>query len=192
MKWICLNRAGLLVLLVISLAACTPEGGVRLPSAEPTAYPPPGFAHEVSSPAVELFWNCTRPVPGTLSLEGMAFNPWSGSEIRFLDFDLVGVDSRGSTVSEVSGPAQSLIFGMMRSTPFQLALPTTGSEIRFDLFYQYQYQEPGEGGDGDHRSRLPGGAPSLRLVSSTPLLPGPATQRFMVRDACSETMHRVR
>ena len=193
MKWICLNRAGLLGLLVISLSACAANGGLALQTTPPTPYPPPGFAHEVSSPAVRLFWNCTRPTPDTLALEGLAFNPWSGSEIRFLQFELAGVDSREATVSEVSGPAQSLIFGMRRSTPFQLALPTRGSEIRFDPFYQYQYQEPGEGGgDGGHRSRLPEGVPSVRLVSSTPLLPGPATQRFMVRDACSETMHRAR
>jgi hypothetical protein len=192
MKWICLNRAGFLVLLVISLAACATEGGPWLPFAEPTPYPPPGFAHEVSSPAVRLFWNCTRPAPGTLRLEGMAFNPWSGAEIRFLEFDLVGVDSRGYTVTATSAAARDLIFGMMGSTPFQLELRTTGSEVRFDLFYQYRYQEPGDSGGGEHQASLSTGAPSVRLVSSTPFLLAQATQRFMVRDACSETMHRAR
>jgi hypothetical protein len=166
---------------------------------------------------VELFWNCTRPAPDTLLLEGLAFNPWQGEDIRFLEFDLVGVDARGSTVTEASAAARDLILGMKGSTPFQLALRPTGRETRFDLFYQYQYQEPGDSGGGDNRSSnsrtpfryqyqepgdsgggqpnaaLPSGAPPVRLVASTPFLLAQAPPtRFMVWDVCSETMHRAR
>ncbi len=193
MKRIWRNRAGLLVLLGVGLAACAAEGGLALRTTPPTPYPPPGFAHKVSSPAVELFWNCTRPAPDTLLLEGVAFNPWSGADIRFLEFDLVGVDARGATVTEASAAARDLIFGMMGSTPFQLALRPTGSETRFDLFYQYQYQEPGDSGGGQPNAALPTGAPPVRLVSSTPFLLAQAPPiRFMVWDVCSETMHRAR
>lgn len=191
MRWMRLIRAGFLVLLVIGLAACATEGEPWLPTAEPTPYPPLGFAHQASSLAVELFWNCTHPAPGTLLLEGTAFNLWSGSEISFLEFDLVGVDSHGYTVSQTSGAARDLIFGMMRSTPFQLALPTTGSETRFDLFYQYRFQEPADTGGGGKAS-LPAGAPPVRLVSSEPFLLAQATKPFMVWNVCSETMHRAR
>ena len=193
MKGICLTRAGLLVLLGVSLAACAAEGGRALRTTPPTPYPPPGFAHKVSSPAVELFWNCTRPAPDTLLLEGLAFNPWSGADIRFLEFDLVGVDARGSTVTEASAAARDLILGMMGSTPFQLALRPTGREARFDLFYQYQFQEPGDSGSASQNAALPSGAPPVRLVSSTPFLLAQAPPiRFMVWDVCSETMHRAR
>lgn len=188
------SRAGVLVLLGVGLAACAAEGGLALRTiAPPTPYPPPGFAHKASSPAVELFWNCTRPAPDTLLLEGLAFNPWSGADIRFLEFDLVGVDARGSTVTEASAAARDLILGMMGSTPFQLALRPTGRETRFDLFYQYQFQEPGDSGSASQNAALPRGAPPVRLVASTPFLLAQAPPiRFLVWDVCSETMHRAR
>jgi len=194
MKRIWLNRAGLLVLLGVSLAACAEEGGLALRTTSPTTpYPPPGFAHEASSPAVQLFWNCTRPAPDTLLLDGVAFNPWSGADIRFLEFNLVGVDSRGYTVTEAKAAARDLILGMMGSTPFQLALRPTGSETRFDLFYQYEFQEPGDTGSASQNAALPTGAPPVRLVSSAPFLLAQAPPiRFMVWNVCSETMHRAR
>jgi hypothetical protein len=96
-------------------------------------------------------------------------------------------------VTEASAAARDLILGMMGSTPFQLALRPTGREARFDLFYQYQFQEPGDSGSASQNAALPSGAPPVRLVSSTPFLLAQAPPiRFMVWDVCSETMHRAR
>ncbi|MFI5338693.1 MAG: hypothetical protein ACHQ7N_02505 [Candidatus Methylomirabilales bacterium] len=194
MKWMRWIRAGLLAFLGISLSACAANGGLGRPSADPTPYPPPGLAHQVSSSAVELFWNCAHPQSDTLRLEGIAFNPWYATEIRFLEFDLVGIDAHGATVSETSGAAQQLQFGTMRSTPFELTLRTTGSEVRFDLFYQYQFHEPGDGGGDGNRmgERRPAGVPPVRLVSSSALLLAQANIRFLARDVCSDTQHRAR
>jgi len=56
---------------------------------------------------------------------------------------------------------------MMGSTPFQLALRPTGRETRFDLFYQYQYQEPGDSGDGQR-----GALCEARVLHPVPAGPG--------------------
>lgn len=194
MKGIGWNRAGFLALLGISLAACAANVARGGPTGDFTPYPPPGFAHEVSSAAVELFWNCARPQPDTLVLDGLAFNPWSAAEIRALEFALVGVDARGATVAEIAGEPQSRLLGTMRSTPFRLELRTTGGEARFDLFYRYWYTEPGEGdGHEPQHSKLQGGGPPVQLVSSGPILLAQAANRYlMVYDACSDMQHRAR
>ncbi len=185
-------RLGLLLFLVGGLAACAGAVGPLPPNAEQFPYPPPGFAHRVASPAVELFWNCARPAPDTLEVAGLAFNPWSGEDIQFLKFDLVGVDASGRTVSEATGMARDLSVGTMDATPFQLTLQTAGTETRFDLFYQYRYQEPGDTGGGGERSSLPAGALPVRLAAAGPLLLAQVVQPLVVRDVCAETMHRAR
>ena len=186
--------AGVLVVLVFSLTACAVPPGQGQSTGAFTPYPPPGFTHEVSSSALDLFWNCSHSQPDTLVLKGLAFNPWTGSEIRNLQFALVAVDSRGATLAESTEESENPLLGTMRSTPFQLTLKTTGGEARYDLFYQYFYTEPGEGdGHEPTHSRLPGGGPPVRLVASGPILLAQATNKYlMIRDACSETQHRVR
>lgn len=171
-------RAGLLLLLGMGLSACAADGTSVLSAAAPAPYPPPGYAHRVASSHMELYWNCTRPEPGVLELDGVAVNPWSSQEVRFLEFDLVGVDNYDRTVSDAKGEARDFLLRTNQSTPFNLTLRTAGNEVRFDLFYQYRFQENG--------GRFIAGAPATvpRLLAQT--------QRFMARDVCSETQHRVR
>ena len=191
------RHVGLLVFLGMGLCSCTaPVGGWSGPYGDFTPYPPPGFAHEVASNAVQLFWNCTRPQPDTLVLEGLAFNPWSASEVRDLEFRLVGVDARGWSLTEAKGEAQYRLLGSMRSTPFQVVLRTSGDEARFDLFYRYYYREPSDtdgGSSGPPHSRLPAGEGPVLLASAGPVLLAQATNTYlMVWNACAETMHRAR
>ncbi|MBI4574250.1 MAG: hypothetical protein HY713_13325 [candidate division NC10 bacterium] len=180
MQWRLWMRTAFLGLLGLALAACAGGGSLGLPTVQPTVYPPPGFVHRVASSHVDLYWNCARPAPDELRLEGLAFNPWASQRIRFLEFELVGVDARERTVSEAKGEAGDFLLGTNQSTPFQLNLRPTGSEVRFDLFYQYRFNE---GNDG----RLFAGPPGGR-----PLLLAQAMKRFMARDVCSESQHRAR
>ncbi len=173
-------RVAFLGILGLALAACAGGGMTGLPVAETIAYPPPGFVHRVASSHVDLYWNCARPSPEAIRLDGLAFNPWSAQEIRFLEFELVGVDARERAVSSAKGEARDFLLGTNRSTPFQLDVKSTGTEVRFDLFYQYRFNE---GNDG----RLLAGPPVGR-----PLLLAQAMKRFMARDVCSESQHRVR
>jgi hypothetical protein len=167
-RWI---NTGLLVLLGIGLVAYTTEKGLGLPSTASMPYPPPGFAHRQSTMAVELFWNCTYPTPDTLLLQGVAVNLVE-SEVRSLEFSVVGVDSHGSAVSEITDTSRNIVLSTMQSTPIQLKLQMKGSEVRFDLYYQYQ-------------------APVPRVAVDRPVLVAQGMNRLMIRDVCSETLHRV-
>jgi len=171
------NRAGLLLLL--GLAACAGDGPLGLPASEYGPYPPPGMAHRVASAHVELFWNCFRPDPGNLSLEGVAVNPWASQPVRFLELELVGVGGKERSVSAIKAEAPNILLHTRESTPFKLDLRTTGTEVRFDLYYQYRFQEGGRG-------FLLAGPPVGGAFQVAQLV------RFLVRDACNETQHLAR
>ena len=166
-------RAMLPALLALALGACA------LPAARPSPYPPDAYAHRVASSHVVLYWNCHRPEPGILRVEGVAQNPWSSQEVRFLEAELVGVDSRERTVSHAKGAAQDILIRTNQFSPFQMELRAAGSEVRFDLYYEYRFQE------GEMEARLVG-----PLVRAPRLLA--QTQRFLARDACSDAQHRAR
>ena len=159
--------------LVLALGACA------LPAARPSPYPPDAYAHRVASSHVVLYWNCVRPEPGILRVQGVAQNPWSSQEVRFLEAELVGVDGRERTVSYAKGAAQDILIRTNQFSLFQVELRAAGSEVRFDLYYEYRFQ------DVEMEARLAGplaGAP--RLLAQI--------QRFLARDVCSEAQHRAR
>jgi hypothetical protein len=173
-------RTGLLVLLGMGLWGCAAGGTLLFPAMASTPYPPPGYAHRVESSHVALYWNCTQPEPGLLQLAGRAFNPWSDQPVRFLELELVGVDDREHTVSGAKAEAADLQIYTNQSTPFQLDLRTAGTEVRFDLYYQYRFQDRGH--NAIVAGPVPGG--SFRLAQQT--------IRSLARDVCSETQHRWR
>jgi hypothetical protein len=130
----------------------------------------------VESGHVALFWSCRVPAPGSLQLEGVALNPWSMQPVRFLEVELAGMDARERVRSSGRGAAEAFLLGTNQTTPFRLEVRTTGAEVRFDLYYRYQFQDTG-------RSLIAGtGAPPATLLAQE--------QRFLVRDACRETPPR--
>lgn len=160
-------------LLALALGACAS------PAERPPLSSPGTYAHRVASSHVVLSWNCVRPEPGVLRVEGVAQNPWSSQEVRFLETELVGVDSQGRTVSHAKGAAQDILIRTNQFSPFQMELRPAGSELRFDLYYESRFQYV------EGMARLAGplmGAP--RLLAQL--------QRFLARDACSEAQHRAR
>lgn len=173
-------RLALACALGIALSACTADQSLRGPATEVTPYPPPGYTHTIQSSHVALYWNCARPEAGSLQVSGLAFNPWSGQPIRFLELELVGVSSGERTVSEVGTKARDIEILTSQSTPFQLTLRTAGTESRFDLYYRYNFQD-----DRDDRRQA-------SLAWDGPILLAQSQKQFRVRDACSETLHRVR
>jgi len=124
-----------------------------------------------------MYYNCSSPAAGSVRLEGLAFNPWSSQPVRFLEFELVGVDARGWSVSEAKAEARDSQLSTNQSTPFQLDLKTVGSEVRFDLYYDYQFQE------GDHNSFI------SKVAWRGPVLLALQYNRSLVHDACSATAH---
>jgi hypothetical protein len=170
---------GMVVLLGVGLSACAETGGFRPPAAEPMIYPPAVFAHRVESSHVAIYWNCERPEPGVLRVQGVAHNPWSQQDVRFLELDLVGVDARERSVSEASTALADYLLRTNQIAPFQLDLKTQGAEVRFDLYYRYRFQDNG--------GRLLAGP----MMGAPRLLAQPTIQ-FLARDICSETQHRIR
>lgn len=174
-----LLRSMLVAVLVAELVGCaslrSPGKGGEQSSASTDA-----FAHRTASSHVVLYWNCARPAPAVLRVDGIAQNPWESQEVRSLEFELVGVDAGERAVSEVTGEARDPAIGTNQTSPFVLELRTVGSEARFDLYYDYQFSE------GDQTDALLAGPPMLG--SRLP----PQGNRFLVRDVCSESQHRNR
>ena len=178
MRWTTMHRIGFLLFFGLGLSSCTVEGTLRRPAAEPTVYPPAVFAHRVASSHVVLYWNCARPEPGILRLDGVAQNPWSQQEVRFLELILAGADASDRYVSEAATALPEFLLRTNQISAFQLDLRTTGAEVRFDLFYRYRFQDGGRSFVAGHLA----GAPQMLAQSIS----------FMARDVCSETQHRVR
>ena len=123
-------RLALACALGIALSACTADQSLRGPATEVTPYPPPGYTHTIQSSHVALYWSCARPDAGTIQVNGLAFNPWSSQPVRYLELELVGVDSREWTVSEAGTKARDIEILTNQSTPFQVNLRPTGRESR--------------------------------------------------------------
>jgi hypothetical protein len=170
---------GFLLLLGAGLWACAEDGSLRIQAAAPVPYPPPGYAHRVDTPQIGLFYNCTNPEPGVLRLDGLAFNIWNMQPVRYLELALDGVDAKDHSVSEAGGEGRDYQILTGQSTSFQVDLRPAGSEVRYDLYYQYQFL------DGDHKDLISG--PMVRGV-----FPKKVGNRFMARDACSPTQHLMR
>ncbi len=171
-------RSVLVAVAALGLVGCAAGAGVG--SAVPSgAAQPAGYAHRASTSDVVLYWNCTRPEPEVLRLGGIAQSPWEAEPIGSLRFELVGVDAKGHTISEARAEADENQLGTNQSTPFRLALPTSGREVRFDLFVQYYFTQP------TVTSRLAGAPVPLPWLLAD-------TMRSVIRDACSETQHLAR
>lgn len=102
-----------------------------------------------------------------MELDGVVQNI-GGRDVRFVELNLVGVDSRGYSVSQTTTSLSDIVLSINQTSPFHLRLRPAGSEVRFDLYYQYR----------------------LGFGSGFPAFPD-ETHRFYARDVCSETQHRV-
>jgi len=152
------------------------------PGGQGAVNPSATLNHRVSNAQVVLYWNCTRPEVGVVRLDGVVYSPYF-SDVRFIDFELVGLDSQDAVVSHVTGELPDNQLRTNQTSLFRLDLRTEGTESRFDLFYRYRSQ-------GNLRSE--GSLPALRVSTLRPeanLLAQATTRQFMVRDACSETQH---
>ena len=174
-----LLRSMVAAVFVVGMAGCASLQSPEMTGGQPPASPD-AFAHRAASSHVVLYWNCARPTPAVLRVDGIARNPGESQAVRSLQLELVGVDTRGRTVSEVQGEARDSAIRTNQTSPFLLNLRTKGDEVRFDLYYDYQFSE------GDLMDAMLAGPP---LVPSRLLSQG---NRMLVRDACSESQHRAR
>ena len=150
----------LLLLVIMVLPACTSQGPYGALAAQPPIYPQATFAHRVSSPDVDIYWNCSQPEAGLIRVNGVAQST-GGREVRFLKLQLEGVDAKDQKTLEAAAAVPDIVLYTNQMSPFELTLRTAGSEVRYDLFYQY----------------------SIGSISRD--------FHFMARDVCSQTQHRV-
>jgi hypothetical protein len=132
-----------------------------------------------------LYWNCAQPDPGSLRVQGVAVNPWSDQPVQFQGFDVVGVDARGHTVSSARIDARDILLRTNQQAPFTIDVRAAGTEARFDLYYQYLFQDQG------HTPFFTRAAWDGAVPSRKPPVLLAWTNQFMVRDACSPTEHLV-
>jgi len=110
----------------------------------------------------------------------------------------VGVDDQDRQVSATSAALPAILLYTNEVSPFNLALKPAGTETRFDLYYQYRFDEGfkvggtetrfelhyqyrvGEGGNDRLFAGPPGAGP--RLLAQK-------LRVYLARDACSETQH---
>jgi hypothetical protein len=172
-------RPLLTAILGLGLSSCASFAAGQGPGGGQQVYSPDAFAHRVATAHLTLYWNCSRPEANLLRLEGVAQNPWSSQPVGFVALDLVGVSGEGRVLSQTKGEVRDIMLYTNQVSPFDLALRTVGSEVRFDLHYRYQFE------DAEMEARLAGPfMPGLRLAT--------ANIRFLARDVCSETQHRAR
>ncbi len=153
--------------LLLAMAGCATIGGQPFGPAQPPFYPPAVFAHRVSTTAVTVYWNCTRPSPGALQVDGVVQNT-GGGVVQFAEVEIVSVDARDRTIASVRSAVRDVQIETNQISPFQLGLPTVGAEARIDLYYEYSL-----------RSLVGFGAARV------------SPERFRARDVCSESQHRV-
>lgn len=127
-------RCAALAAVALSLVACTAVAGMR---------PAGDFAHKATRWDIELYWNCVRPEPGLLQVEGVVISTYFQAPIQDLEFRFYGVDARGASVSRAEGAARDYLIPLMARSPYRLTLRTEGREVRFDLAYSFLAQESG-------------------------------------------------
>jgi hypothetical protein len=137
-------------------------GCVSAPPAK-TIYPQAVYAHRVSTPHVDVYWNCTQPRADTVRLEGVVQN--TRGVVKFMELEAAGAGPSGGSGSSARTALPDIVLHPRQISPFSVEIRRVGEE-RIDLFYVYHLDTAQEGED-----------------------PRP---RYMARDVCSPTAHSVR
>jgi len=157
--------AMILVCLLIAGCRMALGGDMGGGSWDSQIYPPAMFGSSVSAPDLTIYWNCARPDPTLVQVDGVAQNT-SGDHVRFVQFEVVGIDAGGKAVSGGQGSLRATVLYLNQTSPFSIQAKSTGTEVRFDLYYRYQVQGFADGGTGSGAG-------------------------FFARDVCSPTQHRA-
>jgi hypothetical protein len=104
------------------------------------------YAHQVTDGKVALYWNCSRPSPGVVQVQGVANNPYLSTPLEDLEFRLYGVSAQGDTMARARGSAKEYWIQANAPSPFTLTIQTKGVAVRFDLGYSYMLADTGGGG----------------------------------------------
>jgi hypothetical protein len=119
------------LLLAALLAGCAGSAGGSLGKLDFSKY-----AHQGTDGTVNLYWNCNRPAPGVVRVQGLANNPNYTQPLEDLTFRLYGWTAQGY-VSRASASAQDYWLNLNAPSPFTIDLKSQGEMVRFELSYSY-------------------------------------------------------
>jgi hypothetical protein len=143
MKRVARGSSGMALLLLLPalLTAC---GGMKTASSMDVNFS--SYAHQVTDGKVALYWNCSKPEPGVVRVQGVANNPYMMSPIQDLEFRLYGVSAQGYTMARARADAKDYWIQPNSPSPFTINIQTQGVAVRFDLGYSYMLSGDTGGG----------------------------------------------
>ncbi len=159
------GKAGLMVVLsLIAFGCARPARQWETLMPRPATYQPVAFAHRIVSEDVEIFWNCSRPQPSLLRVDGIAKNDGKG-EVHLLQLELHDVDRLTGTILQSASAVSDIILHPDIFSPIQVELQPATAEGQVDLLYTYRIT-------------------SLGIIQTTN-----TDKEIMARDACSATQY---
>jgi len=126
------------LLLLALLAGCA--GGASSMNLDFSSY-----AHQVTDGTVALYWNCSRPSPGIVQIQGVANNPWMVAPLEDLVLRFYGYSAQGATVVRASTMPKEYWINTNAPSPFTVNLQTKGAVAKVDLAYSYLLANEGGG-----------------------------------------------
>jgi len=122
--------------------------------------PEDNYAFTVTDSTVNVSWNCVKSQPSVLTVSGVFTNPTSSVPAQDVDITVYGIGNTGRTVSQAKASTKDWLIQTMQSSPFVVTLNLTGTEVRYDLKYEYQM---GTGGGGQWGSFNAGDQSNMKM-----------------------------
>ncbi len=136
-------KAGFVAALVLIGWGCSAPSGVwQTVAPQQEAYRLSGFAHRMVSQDVEVYWNCSRPRPTLLRLDGISKNIGKG-EVHLLGMELHDVDRQTSNVLQSGAAVSDVILYPDIFSPVQVEVQPATADGQIDLLYTYRITSVG-------------------------------------------------
>ena len=135
-----MRNMGPTLVAILLLAAVLGASGCATQDAWTALPPASSFAHRVSAGDLRVFWNCSRPEPDLLQVEGVIQNI-GGGRVRFAEVEVVAVNAGGQTMGSARSAARDIVLQTNQRSPFQVQIRTAGEPARFDMFYSHFARE---------------------------------------------------
>ena len=150
-----MHRSGMMALILAALtAAACANVNVAMNA------PEDNYAFKVTDSTVNVSWNCIKGQPNILTVSGLFTNPTAPVSARDVDITVYGIGSNGRTVSQAKASTKDWLVQTMQSSPFVVTVNLTGTEVRYDLKYEYTM---GEGGGGKWGSFNSGDQTNMKM-----------------------------
>ncbi len=159
------KSTGFVVALILILWGCAPrteQWQTVLPGS--ATYQPATFTHRTISPNVEMYWNCSRPRPSLIRVDGITKNIGKG-EVHLLEMELHDVDRATGNIPQSGSAVSDIILHPDIFSALQVELQPATADGQVDMFYTYRIT-------------------SVGIIQTTN-----TDKEFTAQDVCSATQH---